>query len=79
MPAQSCLTVLQPPGLWPARLLCPWNSIGKNTEVGCHALLQAVFQTQESNLHILHWKVGSLTLAPPRKPMQLSLNPEDPP
>ena len=22
-----------------ARLLCPWNSPGKNTGVGCHALL----------------------------------------
>ena len=25
---------LQPHGLWPARLLCPWNSPGKNTRVG---------------------------------------------
>ena len=24
----------------PARLLCPWDSSGKNTGVGCHALLQ---------------------------------------
>ena len=24
--------------LWPTRLLCPWNSPGKNTAVGCHAL-----------------------------------------
>ena len=34
---------LQPHGLWPARLLCPWDSPGKNTEAGCHALLQTVF------------------------------------
>ena len=26
--------------LWTARLLCPWNSPGKNTAVGCHFLLQ---------------------------------------
>ena len=26
--------------LWPARLLCPWDSLGKNTGVGCHAFLQ---------------------------------------
>ena len=26
--------------LWPARLLYPWNSPGKNTGVGCHSLLQ---------------------------------------
>ena len=24
----------------PARLLCPWDSLGKNTGVGCHFLLQ---------------------------------------
>ena len=27
-------------GLWPARLLCPWDSSGKNTGVGWHSLLQ---------------------------------------
>ena len=26
-------------GLKPARLLCPWNSLGKNTGVGSHSLL----------------------------------------
>jgi len=35
--AQSCLTLL-PHGLQPARLLCPWNSPGKNTGVGYQAL-----------------------------------------
>ena len=29
---------LQPRGLQPARLLCPWDSPGKNTGVGCHSL-----------------------------------------
>ena len=33
-------------GLYPARLLCPWNLPGKNTGVGCHALLQGIFPTQ---------------------------------
>ena len=33
-----------------ARLLCPWESPGKNTGVGCHALLQGIFPTQGSNL-----------------------------
>ena len=32
----------------PARLLCPWNSPGKNTGVGCHLLLQGIFPTQVS-------------------------------
>ena len=36
---------LQPYGLWPARLLCPWNSPGMNTGVGCHFLLQGIFLT----------------------------------
>ena len=30
--ANSCLT-LATPGLYPARLLCPWDSPGKNTTV----------------------------------------------
>ena len=42
---QSSLT-LQPYGLEPARLLCPWDSPGKNTGMGCHALLQGIFLTQ---------------------------------
>ena len=44
---------------------------GKNTGVGCHFLLQGVFSTQGSNpylLHLLHWQVDSLPLAPPGKP-----------
>ena len=33
--------------------LCPWNSIGKNTGVGCHSLLQGIFLTQRSNPSLL--------------------------
>ena len=47
---------LRPLGLQPARLLCPWNSSGKNTGVGCHSLLQRIFLTQGSNLGLLHHK-----------------------
>ena len=36
------------------RLLCPWDSPGKNTGVGCHSLLQGSFLTQGSNLSLLH-------------------------
>ena len=49
---------LQPHGLQPARLHCPWNSPGQNTGVGCHFLLQGIFPTWESNpslMHLLHW------------------------
>ena len=45
---QSCPT-LWPHGLWPARLLCPWNSPGKNTGAGCHYPLQGTFLTQRQN------------------------------
>ena len=41
------------PWLQPTRLLCPWDSPGKNSGVGCHALLQGIFSTQGSNPHVL--------------------------
>ena len=34
-------------------LLCPWDSPGKNTGVGCHALLQGIFPMQEWNLCLM--------------------------
>ena len=58
-------------GLYPVRLLCPWDSLGKNTGVGCHFLLQGVFQTQGSNLCLLcflPWQADSLSLEIPGKP-----------
>ena len=51
--AQSCL-ILRPHGLPPARLLCPWDSPGQDTGVGCHSLLQGIFLTQGSNPGLLH-------------------------
>ena len=45
--AQSHL-ILQPQA--PIRLLCSWNSPGKNTGVDCLSLLQGIFPTQGSNL-----------------------------
>ena len=41
-------------GLETRRLLCPWDSPGKNTGVGCHVLLQGTFQIQGLNQHLLH-------------------------
>ena len=52
---------LQPYGLLPTRLPSPWDFPGKNTGMGCHALLHRIFLTQGSNphlLHLLHWQVG---------------------
>ena len=45
---------LQPHRLLPARLLCPWDSLGQNTRVGCHFLLQGIFLTQGLNLGLLN-------------------------
>ena len=45
---------LQPHGLEPARLPCPWNSPGRNTGVDCHSLLQRSFPTQRWNPGLLH-------------------------
>ena len=58
--------------LWTTKLLCPCDSSGKNTGVGCHDLLQGIFPTQGLNLCIsglLHQQAGSLPLAPPGKPI----------
>ena len=57
---------LRPRGLKPSRILRPWDSPGKSTRVGCHFLLQGIFLTQRSNLHLLLlllWQVGSLPLS----------------
>ena len=50
-------------GLHPTGLLCPWDSPGKNTGVGCRFLLQGIFLSQGSNLHLLHWQEDSLPLS----------------
>ena len=60
--AKSCPTLLRSHGLQPARLLCPWNFLGKNTGVGCYFLFQSIFPTHGLNLHFLHWQVSSLPL-----------------
>ena len=67
VPAKSLSLVdsLQPHGLQPTRLLCPWDSAGKNSGVGCHVVS---FPTQGLNLsllHLLHWQVNSSPLGKP--------------
>ena len=50
---------------------CLWVSPGKNTGVGCHALLQGIFPTQILNsglLCLLRWQADSLPLASLGKP-----------
>ena len=58
---QSCLTFCDPMDCSPPGS-SPWDSPGKNTGVGCRALLQGIFPAQGSNpllLHLLNWQVGS--------------------
>ena len=59
--------------LQPARLLCPWDSPGKNTGVGYHALLQGIFPTQGSNPLLLGLLPGSSPQAPAGKPRIASI------
>ena len=56
-------------GLQSIRLICPWDSPGKNTGVDYHALLQGIFPTQGLNLSLMSPALadGSLSLAPPGK------------
>ena len=56
------------PGTVPARLLCPQDSPGKNTGVGCHFSSPGIFSTQGSNPFLLHWQADFLLSEPPGKP-----------
>ena len=47
---QSCPTLCDPQRWQPTRLICPWDSPGKNTGVGCHFLLQCMKVKSESEV-----------------------------
>ena len=54
---------LQPPGLFPPRLLCPWNFSGKLT--GCYFLLYGNLPNsgvKPDLFHLLPWRADSLPL-----------------
>ena len=66
---QSCLTLCDP-----MHRAC--QAPGKNTRVGCHALLQGIFLTYRWNPSLLClqlWQAGSLPLAPPGKPTRSAI------
>ena len=68
--ACSCAVMpdsVRPHGLQPTRLLCPWDSPGKNTGVGCHFLLNGIFLTQGLNPRLLHRQADALPLSHPGK------------
>ena len=65
--------------LWPMGCSPPSSSVhrdspGKNTGMGCLALLQEIFLTQGLNPSLLHWQVDSLPSQPRRSPHWCSLN-----
>ena len=47
---------LWPHGRQPTRLLCPWDSPGKDTGVGIRSFLQEIFPNHGSNPGLLHWR-----------------------
>ena len=62
---QSCLILLRSHGLEATRLLCPWDSPGKNMGAGCCCLLQGIFPTQGMYwrpLRLLHLQMCSSPL-----------------
>ena len=73
---QSCLTLFNPMDCSPSGSSVHGDSLGKNTGIGCHDLLQGSFLTQGSNpsfLRFLHWQAGYLPLVPPGKLIYLVL------
>ena len=52
--AQSCPTLFSPMACSSPGSSVHGDSPGKNTGVGCHALLQGIFPIQESNQSLLH-------------------------
>ena len=51
-----------------------WGILQARKRVVCHFLPQGIFLTQGSNLHLLHWQVGSLPLPPTGKHLYSSMN-----
>ena len=69
---ESCPTLCNPMNCsLPGSSVNKIDSLGKNTGVGCCALLQGIFQNEGLNpclLCLLYWQAGSLPLVPPGKP-----------
>ena len=61
---QSC-PIVRPHRWQPTRLLCPWDSPGKNTGVGCHFLLQCVKVKSFSRVWLLATPWTAAHQAPP--------------
>ena len=57
--AQSCLTLFDPMDCSPPGSSVHKDFPGKNSGVACHSLIQGIFPTQGSNLHLLYWQADS--------------------
>ena len=69
---QSCPTLCDPMDYSPPGTSVHGDSPGKNTGVGCHALLQGIFPTQGSNPGLLQCRQILYHLSPQRSPRILS-------
>ena len=79
---QLCPTLYDPVNCSPPGSSIHGKSPGKNTGVGCHALLQGIFPTQGSNLHLLcllRWQAGSLALDLGTPTLQADSSPSETP
>ena len=61
---QSCLTLCNPYGLQPTRVLCPWDFPGKNTRVEVRG------RKYSSSLTYLQGQLQGLTTLSPELPLQ---------
>ena len=68
--AQLCLTLCNPTDYIALGSSVHGASPGKNTGVGCHALLQGIFPTQGIEFRSPTWQVDSLPSEPQGKPSE---------
>ena len=63
------------PHRWqPTRLLCLWDSLGKNTGVGCHCLLQCMKVKSESEVSQSCWLLATLWTAAYQAPPSMGFS-----
>ena len=72
----SCVFLCETLWTVPTRLPCPWDSPGKNTGVGCHALLQGIFPTQGLNPGPPHCRRILYRLSRQGSPPSILLSPQ---
>ena len=68
---QSCPTFCDPMDCSPPRLLCPWDSPGKNTGVGCH-FLPGDLPHSGMELRSPTLQADAVTSVPPGKPLRMN-------